>query len=242
MKTIRQNAGNATYPSSMIPMSAWAEEDIPSNKLLLKGSNSLSNAELLSIVIGSGIEGDNSLGIAMHLLSHCGHNLCELWKLSLHDLRQVRGIGEKKAIQIMSIFALARRRNESEAMQRDKIGSSRDAFQIFCNAIGDVPYEEFWIVMLDRGNRVIRKERISEGGISGTVVDPKKVFKIALDHHACALILGHNHPSGNCCPSEADKSITRKLTQAGILLEISVLDHIIVGHDAYYSFADEGIM
>lgn len=226
----------------MIPMSAWAEDDIPSKKLLLKGSNSLSNAELLSIVIGNGIEGENSLGIAMNLLSHCGHNLCELWKLSLHDIKQVRGIGEKKAIQIMSIFALARRRNLSEAMHRDKIESSRDAFQIFRNAIGDPPYEEFWIVMLDRSNRMIRRECISEGGISGTVVDPKKIFKIALDHHACALIMGHNHPSGNCRPSDADKNITRKITQAGILLEIQVLDHIIVAHDAYYSFADEGII
>ena len=225
-----------------IPMSAWAEDDIPTNKLLLKGSASLSNAELLSIIIGSGIEGENSLDIAMKALSQCGNNLFEFWKYSIAELQQVKGIGRKRAVQIAAMFALARRRNESEVILKDKIKSSMDAFNLFHSLIGDLPYEEFWILLLSRANRVVKKIKISEGGISGTVVDPKKVFKFALDHHASSIILGHNHPSGLCTPSEADMKITKKIIEAGKLLEIAVLDHIIVGHDAFYSFADEGNM
>lgn len=223
-----------------IPMSAWAEDDLPSSKLLLKGTHSLSNSELLSIIIGNGIEGENSLDIAMSLLARCNNNLCELWKMSYNDLRQIRGIGDKKALMIISACALGRRRNESEAMQRDKIKSSHDAFLLLRGMLSEIPYEEFWMLMLDRANRVIKKHRVSEGGISGTVVDPKKVFKIALDHHACSMILCHNHPSGLLIPSEADLKITRKLVDSGKLLEIAVLDHLIIGGDQYYSFADEG--
>lgn len=223
-------------------MSAWAEDDIPTSKLLLKGTNSLSNAELLSIIIGSGIDGENSLDIAMRVLSSCSNNLCEFWKLGVNELKEIRGIGEKRAMQIVAVFALAGRRIESEAMQREKIKSSRDAFQIFRNSMGDIPYEEFWVLLLNRANRVIRKVKISEGGISGTVVDPKKVFKVTLDHHATSIILGHNHPSGLITPSEADMKITKKLVDAGKMMEISVLDHLIVGSDQYYSFADEGTL
>jgi DNA repair protein RadC len=138
------------------------------------------------------------------------------------------------------MFALARRRNESEVILKDKISRSTDAFEIFKSLIGDLPYEEFWILMLSKANKVIKKVRISEGGVSGTVVDPKKIYKIALDHHASSLILGHNHPSGNIQPSEADQKITKKIKECGILLDIAVLDHIIIGDDRFYSFADEG--
>ena len=239
METSNTNQTLTNY-ERRIPMSAWAEDDIPSNKLLLKGSASLSNAELLSIIIGNGIEGENSLDIAMKTLAQCGNNLCEFWRLGVTELQQIKGIGPKRAVQIVAMFALARRRNESEVILKDKIKSSTDAFRIFHSIIGDLPYEEFWVLMLNRANKVIKKVRISEGGISGTVVDPKKVFKFALELHASSIILGHNHPSGLITPSEADIKITKKLVDAGKLLEIAVLDHLIIGQDQFYSFADEG--
>ncbi len=230
------------YYKHGLPMRLWAEDDLPSYKLLMKGSNSVSDAELLSLVIGSGIEGENALDIAKTLLMSCGNNLANLWKMSVSDLQKIKGIGEGRAVQILAMFSLARRRNEASALFTEKISTSRDAFGIFQSLIGDLPYEEFWILILNRANKVIKKIRISEGGISGTVVDPKKIYKIALDNHASNIILGHNHPSGVYTPSEADVKITRKIKDAGILLEISVLDHIIVAHDTYYSFADEGAL
>jgi len=157
-----------------IPMRYWAEDDLPSQKLLLKGNGSLSGAELLSIIIGTGVSGENSLDIAMKTLSICGNNLCEFWKFSVSDLQKIKGIGEKRAVKIAAMFALARRRNESEVIFKNKISKSQDAFEIFHSLMGDLPYEEFWLLLLNRANRVIKKVKISEGGISGTVVDPKK--------------------------------------------------------------------
>lgn len=140
------------------------------------------------------------------------------------------------------MFALARRRNESEVILKDKISKSSDAFEIFKSLMGDLPFEEFWILLLNKANRVLKKVRISEGGISGTVVDPKKIFQICLAQHTSSIILGHNHPSGNIQPSEADQRITKKIQDCGMMLDIAVLDHIIVGDDKYYSFADEGTL
>ena len=225
-----------------IPMRYWAEDDLPSQKLLLKGNGSLSDAELLSIIIGTGVSGENSLDIAMKTLSICGNNLCEFWKFSVSDLQRIKGIGEKRAVKIAAMFALARRRNESEVIFKNKISKSQDAFEIFHSLMGDLPYEEFWLLLLNRANRVIKKVKISEGGISGTVVDPKKIFQICLEQHATSILLGHNHPSGAVTPSEADNKITKKIKDCGLLLDVAVLDHIIVGDDRFYSFADEGAM
>ena len=225
-----------------IPMRYWAEDDLPSQKLLLKGNGSLSDAELLSIIIGTGVSGENSLDIAMKTLSICGNNLCEFWKFSVSDLQKIKGIGEKRAVKIAAMFALARRRNESEVICKSKISKSQDAFEIFHSLMGDLPYEEFWLLLLNRANRVVRKVKISEGGISGTVVDPKKIFQICLEQHATSIILGHNHPSGTITPSEADNKITKKIKDCGLLLDVAVLDHIIVGDDRFYSFADEGTL
>jgi DNA repair protein RadC len=225
-----------------IPMRYWAEDDLPSQKLLLKGNGSLSDAELLSIIIGSGVSGENSLDIAMKTLSICGNNLCEFWKFSVSDLQKIKGIGEKRAVKIAAMFALARRRNESEVIFKNKISKSQDAFEIFHSLMGDLPYEEFWLLLLNRANRVIKKVKISEGGISGTVVDPKKIFQICLEQHATSILLGHNHPSGAVTPSEADNKITKKIKDCGLLLDVAVLDHIIVGDDRFYSFADEGAL
>ena len=225
-----------------IPMRYWAEDDLPSQKLLLKGNGSLSDAELLSIIIGTGVSGENSLDIAMKTLSICGNNLCEFWKFSVSDLQKIKGIGEKRAVKIAAMFALARRRNESEVIFKNKISKSQDAFEIFHSLMGDLPYEEFWLLLLNRANRVIKKVKISEGGISGTVVDPKKIFQICLEQHATSILLGHNHPSGAVTPSEADNKITKKIKDCGLLLDVAVLDHIIVGDDQFYSFADEGAL
>ena len=186
---LAQENGNAYV--NRIPMRYWAEDDLPSQKLLLKGNGSLSDAELLSIIIGSGVSGENSLDIAMKTLSICGNNLCEFWKFSVSDLQKIKGIGEKRAVKIAAMFALARRRNESEVICKNKISKSQDAFEIFHSLMGDLPYEEFWLLLLNRANRVVRKVKISEGGISGTVVDPKKIFQICLEQHATSIILGH---------------------------------------------------
>ena len=231
---------NGQSYENRIPMRFWAEDDLPSQKLLLKGTGSLSDAELLSLIIGSGISGENSLEIAKKMLSISGNSLCEFWKFGVSDLQKIKGIGEKRAVKICAMFALARRRNESEMIHKDKIACSRDAFEIFKSLMGDLPFEEFWILLLNKANKVLKKVRISEGGISGTVVDPKKILQICLAQHTSSIILGHNHPSGNIQPSEADQRITKKIRDCGTMLDIAVLDHIIVGDDRYYSFADEG--
>jgi len=233
---------NGKHYENRIPMRLWAEDDIPSQKLLLKGNGSLSDAELLSIIIGSGVSGENSLEIAMKVLSICQNNLCEFWKFSISDLQKIKGIGQKRAVKIAAMFALARRRNESEVIFKNKVTKSQDAFEIFHSLIGDLPYEEFWILLLNRANKIVKKVKISEGGISGTVVDPKKIFQVCLEQHATSIILGHNHPSGNAIPSDSDTKITRKIKECGVLLDVAVLDHIIVGDDRFYSFSDEGCL
>jgi DNA repair protein RadC len=220
----------------------WAEEDRPREKLMLKGKNVLSDAELLAILLGSGNRHESAVELGKRILKHVNDNLVELSRLSVTELTDFPGIGEAKAITVIAALELGRRRNESEVISREKITSSRDAFEIFHSKIGDQPYEEFWIILLNKANKVIRKCSISEGGVSGTVVDPKKIFKIALDHHASSIILGHNHPSGNIQPSDADNKITKKIRDAGMMLDVAVLDHLIIGDGNYYSFADAGAL
>ncbi|MDP1623581.1 MAG: DNA repair protein RadC [Bacteroidales bacterium] len=220
----------------------WAEDDRPREKLALKGRHSMSDAELLAILIGSGTRNESAVDLSKNILRLAHDNLAELSKLSITDLVRVKGIGQARALTILAAMELGRRRNESAALVRDKIKTSRDAYEIFKSTMGDRPYEEFWIILLNRANKVLKKCNISEGGISGTVVDPKKIFKISLDNHACSIILGHNHPSGVVTPSEADCRITKKLHEAGAMLEVTVLDHLIIGEDSYYSFADEGAL
>jgi DNA repair protein RadC len=225
-----------------IAIKSWAEDDRPREKFSLKGRHSLSDAELLAILIGSGTQKESALDLAKHILRLVHENLVELSRLTIPDLLKVRGIGTVKATVLLAALELGRRRNESEVLVREKIKNSREAFEILRTAIGDKPYEEFWIILLNRANKVIRKCSISEGGVSGTVVDPKKIFKIAIDHHASSIILGHNHPSGNITPSEADILITKKIRDAGVMLDVAVIDHLIIGEDKFYSFADNGEM
>jgi len=221
-----------------LPMACWAEDDKPATKLLMKGKTAISDAELLSLILAVGRNGQSTLDAARLVLNQCNDNLGEIAKLSASDLVRSAGISRASAIRIIASFELGRRRSASEVTAAEKITSSQNAFNILKSCIQDKPYEEFWILLLNRANKLIGKKQISEGGISGTVVDPKKVFKIALDHHASSIILGHNHPSGTTQPSEADCRITQKLYKAGLMLEIIVLDHIILGDNCFYSFAD----
>ena len=230
----------AEYSKSYTPITQWAEDDRPREKLLLKGKAALSDAELLAILLGSGTVSLSAVDLAKQILSAANNNLHELAKLSLKDLMKFKGIGEAKAITIMSALELGRRRKESEPKKRDKITLSTDVYELMRPYLLDAHREEFWIVMLNRANEVLRTEKISEGGVSGTIADPKLIFKTALDHLASAIILVHNHPSGNLKPSQADLDLTKKLKQAGGFLEIAVLDHVIFTDHGYYSFVDEG--
>jgi DNA repair protein RadC len=221
---------------------SWAEEDRPREKLLLKGRNALTEAELIAILIGSGTRKKSAVDLSKEILASVGNNLNELAKLSVQDLQKFEGIGEAKAISIISALELGRRRKRSEPMKKEKITCSADAYRIMQPYLLDQMVEQFWIILLNRANMVIRPELISEGGVSGTVADPKVIFKRALDKLASAIILVHNHPSGNLTPSQADLQLTRKLKDAGKSLDLPVLDHVIFTDHAYYSFADEGVL
>ena len=223
-----------------IPINKWAEDDRPREKLELKGRHALSDAELLAILIATGTKHESAVDLSKRLLQKASNNLIELSKMCLSDLLKEKGIGRAKAMTIMAALELGRRKNESGAISMEKITHSSQAFEIFRSLMGDNHYEQFWMLLLNRGNRLMRKIPISEGGISGTVVDPKKIFNIVLEFHSSSIIIGHNHPSGNLEPSEADTRLTRKIRDAGALLDIALLDHIIVGDDSYYSFADQG--
>ncbi|MBK9455083.1 MAG: DNA repair protein RadC [Chitinophagales bacterium] len=217
-----------------------AEEDRPREKLQLKGRQSLTNAELLAILIGSGNAKETAVELSQRILLHYRNNLDVLGRLTIDDLLKFNGIGPAKAITIIAALELGRRRNLAEAEQKVQIKSSRDIYEVMYPLIADLPNEEFWVLHLNKANRIIDKERISIGGIGGTVVDVKIILKSALQKLASAMILVHNHPSGNLTPSDADLSITKKLRDAATYLEIMVLDHVIIGDKNYYSFADNG--
>lgn len=225
-----------------LTIKSWAEEDRPREKLLSKGRHVLTDAELIAILIGSGSRNESAVELSKRILAQYGNNLNELAKLSVNDLTKFKGIGEAKAISIVSALELGRRRKESDIVKREKITSSKDIFEVFHAQFMDLPHEEFHVLLLTRSNAIIRKEFISRGGVSGTIVDPKIIFKIALEHLASSIILCHNHPSGNLRPSDQDISLTKKLKEAGALLEIPILDHLIISNTGYFSFADEGMM
>lgn len=229
-------------PPLYIPIKDWNEADQPREKLALKGKHALSDAELLAILIGSGSRNESAVALCQRILRDTQHNLNDLGKISIDQLQQYKGIGIAKAITIVAALELGRRRQLSEIPDRPTIRSSKDAYRAIAPTLVDLPHEEFWILLLNRANQVTKQVRISEGGTSGTLVDAKKVYRYALEGQASALILSHNHPSGNLKPSDADIRITRKLIEAGKVLDISVLDHIIVSERGYTSLADEGLM
>ena len=220
----------------------WAAEDRPREKLLQKGTSSLSDAELLAILIGSGTRDESAVDVSKRILDTAGNNLNELGKLSINDLRKQKGIGEAKAITIIAALELGRRRKIADIVEKKKITSSNDVFNLFQPLLGDIPYEEFWVLFLNRANSIIEKMRISMGGVAGTVIDVKIILKHALEKLASSVILCHNHPSGNIQPSKSDIEISKKLKEAASLMDISVLDHIIIADTRYLSLADEGIL
>ncbi len=220
----------------------WALEDRPREKLMSKGISSLSSAELIAIIIGSGTRSDTAVELSKKLLNLVGNNLYELGKLDLSGLRKVPGIGPAKAMAILACFELGKRRNAACRLPEIKISGSKDVFDLFQPLLGDLPYEEFWILLLNRANRVIDKIKISQGGISGTIIDPRIILKNAVDKLASTIILCHNHPSGNLKPSDADIRITTKMKESSQLMDINLIDHIIITEDSYFSFADEGMI
>lgn len=230
------------YSKTTFPITAWAEEDRPREKLQFKGKHSLSDAELLAILLGSGSREETAVGLAQLILNGSKNNLNELGKRTIAELQKFKGIGEAKAITIVAAMELGRRRQMSNILEKPKIVSSRDAYDLVAPIIMDLPHEEFWILLLNRGNKVLAREKISIGGTSQTIVDSKIVFRKAMEIQAASIILFHNHPSGNLFPSQADIELTQKLKSAGKILEIPVLDHLIISEKGYYSFADEGVL
>jgi DNA repair protein RadC len=224
-----------------LPITNWSEDDKPREKLMVKGKSVLSDAELIAILIGSGSRNESAVDLSKRILASVDCNLNVLGKLSIVQLMHFKGIGEAKAISIIAAMELGRRRREEEVVDLKKITSSKIVFEIMQPIIGELPHEEFWILFLNNSNKVLSKSQLSKGGITGTVVDVRLVFKMALEQNATSLLLVHNHPSGSLQPSDADISITKKMKTAGQQLDIPVLDHIIIAENGYYSFNDNGI-
>lgn len=220
----------------------WAEDDRPREKLLQKGKLSLSDAELIAILIGSGSRNESAVQLSKRILSFGKNNLNELGKLSVQQLCNFKGIGAAKAVAIIAALELGRRRRIEEALEKKKITSSASVFELMQPVIGELPHEEFWIIYLNNSNKVIEQLQLSKGGITGTLVDVRLTLKKALELGATAIILAHNHPSGTLLASEPDKLLTKKLKAAAQSLDIKVLDHVIVTEKSYFSFADEGVL
>lgn len=231
-----------SYKNKLTSIKSWAEDDRPREKLLLKGKIALSDAELIAILIGSGTKNESAVSLAKRILTSVDNNLNKLGKQQVLDLMKFKGIGEAKAISIITALELGRRRRLEEALVVPKISGSKDVFNIMQPVIGELTHEEFWVVYLNNSNKVLFKNQLSKGGITGTLVDIRLVFKKALDLNATGLILSHNHPSGKLKPSNADKLITAKMVKAGETLDLKVLDHLIITENDYFSFADENLM
>ncbi|REG98176.1 RadC family protein [Flavobacterium aquicola] len=224
-----------------LPITHWAEDDKPREKLMLKGKSVLSDAELIAILIGSGNRNESAVDLSKRILASVDHNLNALGKLSIGQLMNFKGIGEAKAISIISAMELGRRRKSEDVIELSKVTSSKAVFEIMHPIIGELSHEEFWVLFLNNSNKILFKTQLSKGGMTGTMVDVRIVFKIAFEQNATAIILTHNHPSGKLQASDADIQITKKIKTAGQQLDIPVLDHIIITENGYYSFADEGI-
>lgn len=220
----------------------WAVEDRPREKMLAKGIRSLSEAELIAILIGSGNLEESAVEVSRRIMASVNNNLNELGKKTIADFQKFKGIGPAKAITIAAAMELGRRRKESEPEEKPKIVTSDDGANIFKPLLSDLPHEEFWVLLLNRNNLAIDKFMVSQGGLTGTVIDVRLILKTALEKLACSIILCHNHPSGNLMPSQQDKEITSKIRDAGRMMDIPVLDHLIIAGDRHFSFADEGLI
>lgn len=225
-----------------LSIKTWAEEDRPREKLELKGRQSLTDAELIAILIATGNKEESAVGLSRRILLEANNDLNQLARYSIKDFNRFKGIGDAKAISIIAALEIGRRRKEHNSIEMTKVLSSADAYRLIYPYFADLQHEEFWIILLNRSNKLISISPISKGGVSGTVADPKIVFKIALEKLASSIILCHNHPSGSIKPSDADIALTKKMSAAGSLLDIVVADHVIAGDKDFYSFADEGMM
>lgn len=221
---------------------SWAEDDRPREKMILKGKSALSDAELLAIIMGSGNREETAVDLAKRILLDVENNWHELSRLSIDRLCEYKGVGEAKAISIITALEIGSRKAQQIALERPKVTGSKSAFAILHPMLGDLSTEEFWVMFLSQSNKVISVERISSGGISQTIVDNRIVFKKALEKTATSIIVAHNHPSGNLNPSKEDIALTKKIKEAGRVLDVQLLDHLILTQTEYFSFADENIL
>lgn len=220
----------------------WALEDRPREKMLKHGFAALSNAELMAILIGSGNRNESAVELSRRILSDFKNDLDQLGKSSVDRLMGYKGMGEAKTINVLAALELGKRRQLLGTSILQKITSSEDAFNLMSMDLIELQHEEFWVIYLDRANNVIGKTRVSQGGVSGTVIDIRIILKKALEKLASSLILVHNHPSGNLSPSKADIDITQKASKAALLLDMKVLDHLIIANRKFMSFADDGLL
>lgn len=224
------------------PITTWNDEDKPREKLLAKGKSNLNDAELLAILIGSGTPKVTAVELCSQILEYVNNDLSQLGKLAVNDLMKFKGIGEAKAISIVAAMELGRRRQAENLSTTNKIKNSNDIYKLFVAQLPDLIYEEFWVLFLNNSNTIIGKEKLSTGGMEGTVVDVRMLFKYALERLASSVVLIHNHPSGSLRPSQADLKITKRIKEAGQLLNIKLIDHLIVSYNGYYSFADNAML
>ncbi|OPZ98372.1 MAG: hypothetical protein BWY70_01240 [Bacteroidetes bacterium ADurb.Bin408] len=224
------------------PIKSWHEDDRPREKFLLKGRDALSDAELLAILLASGSANESALDLARRILNDVSNNLLELSKLDISALKKYKGVGTVKAITLAAALELGRRRRQAEALQKKNIACSKDIYEYMQAEMSDKAYEEFWVINLNTAHKIINKTFIGEGGLSQATVDIRRIFKSSLECNASAIVLCHNHPSGNINPSNNDIELTQKIKKAGDILSIKVLDHIVSGEESYYSFADNGLM
>ena len=223
-------------------LSTWAVEERPREKVMSNGVQYLSDAELLAILLGSGTKHMTAVELARLILKDAGNNLQLLGRMGIEELVRIKGVGPAKAITILGALELGRRRSGMQLPEKIPVKSSETVYRLFHPLMGDLEHEEFWLLMLNRANRVLGRFKVSQGGLSGTVIDTRIILKKALDNLASSIIVCHNHPSGNKQPSDADVKITEKLKKAAEMLEIKLLDHVIIADKSYFSFADEGLI
>ncbi len=227
---------------SKLGIKGWSVEDRPREKLMSKGIHSLTNAELIAVLIGSGTREISAVELARQVLCIADNNLNALGKLTVSNLQKIKGIGEAKAISIIAALELGRRRRLSEVPGKPKITSSKDVYELMFPLLSDLPHEEFWILLLNRSNKIIDRTKISQGGTAGTVIDVKMILRNAIEKLASSIIICHNHPSGNTEPSEADIEITHRISEAAKVMDIKLLDHVIIAENLYFSFLDDGLL
>ena len=225
-----------------LTIKSWAQDDRPGEKLLAKGKTSLSDAELIAILIGSGNRQESAVALSKRILQSVSGNINELAKLSVEKLIKFKGIGDAKAIAIITALEIGKRRQLEIALEKPQITSSKDVFNLMQPVIGDLEHEEFWVLFLNNSNKVLAKSQISKGGLTATIVDVRLLFKRALELASVGIIVCHNHPSGKLQPSTADKQLTQKIKEAGCTLDIKLLDHLIITEKVYFSFADDGVL